>query len=77
MADKIVLYEVKRGVLKSNVKDEVIAEAERSEIASAEVGGGTVACPLTISFTNGATWEYEVPRAAKKAAERVAGVLGT
>jgi hypothetical protein len=72
----VALVRVKQGLVKLKVTDEVLARAARSEVTGAEVGSGTLACPLTITFINGAWWEFDVPRAGKSAAQQVATSLG-
>src|SRR4051794_39538126 len=72
----LALVKTKQGVMKLKITDEVIARAPRSEVTSAQVGDGKLACPLTISFANGATWEMDVPRAGKRAAKAVVTALG-
>ena len=72
----LALVKLKQGVMKLKMTDEVIARAPRSEVTFAQVGDGKIACPLTISFANGATWEMDVPRAGKKAAKAVVAALG-
>jgi hypothetical protein len=72
----LALVKTKQGVMKLKITDEVIARAPRSEVTSAQVGDGKLACPLTISFADGATWVMDVPRAGKKAAKAVVTALG-
>ena len=72
----LALVKTKQGVMKLKITDEVIARASLSEVTSAQVGDGKLACPLTISFANGATWAMDVPRAGKKAAKAVVSALG-
>jgi len=72
----LALVKTKQGVIKLKITDEVIARSPRSEVASAQVGGGKLACPLTICFANGDTWEMDVPRAGKRAAKAVVTALG-
>jgi hypothetical protein len=72
----LALVKAKQGVMKLKITDEVIARAPRSEVTSARVGDGKLACPLTISFANGAIWEMDVPRAGKKAAKALVTALG-
>ena len=56
---------------------DVIVRVPRSEVASAELGGGGLfSPPLTITFTNGSTWQLEVPRPNKKQAKEVVATLG-
>lgn len=58
------------------VNREVVARAARSDVARAELGGGKLACPLTITFSDGARWEFHVARGGKSAADRVVASLG-
>ncbi|MEO9176405.1 MAG: hypothetical protein ABI317_12900 [Gaiellales bacterium] len=49
----------------------------RREVSGAELGGaGLNSPPLTITFTNGNTWQLEVPRPSKKGAHEVVRALG-
>jgi len=74
-ADELALVELKGAVgLELN---QVIARIPRSEVASAELGGGhtLMSPPLTVTFASGDTWLLEVPRPSKKHALEVVGVL--
>ncbi len=71
---ELVLMLVHRGFRRAKI-GEVLARANRSDVASAELGGGVLALPLTIAFANGATWTYEVPRAGKEDATKVVEML--
>jgi hypothetical protein len=75
-ADQLALVKTKRGLLKPKIENDTWATAARSDIASAELGGGTLSVPLTISFTNGVSWTFEVAKAGKKAAEELVAALG-
>jgi hypothetical protein len=55
--------------------DEVITRIPRSDVASAELGGG-LAASLTIKLSNGDSWQLEVPRPSKKHAQAVVHALG-
>jgi hypothetical protein len=72
---EVVLVKTKQGLMKLKLTDEAIAREPRSEVASVELGDGKIACPLTISFSDGARWELDVPRAGKKAAKGVVAAL--
>jgi hypothetical protein len=52
----------------------VIVRLPRSDVASAELGGG-VSPSLTVTLSNGDTWQLEVPRPSKKNAEAVVHAL--
>jgi hypothetical protein len=54
----------------------VMQTAARSDVVQAELGSGKLACPVTITFSDGARWEFDVPRAGKSAAQRVVTSLG-
>lgn len=55
--------------------DEVVARIPRSDVTSAELGGG-VSPSLTITFGGGDSWQLEVPRPSKKHAQEVVHALG-
>jgi hypothetical protein len=54
---------------------EVITRVPRSQLKTAELGPGYVA-PLTITFTNGDTWQLEIPPPSKSYARAVVRTLG-
>jgi hypothetical protein len=76
-ADELALIELKQKSAVTLELREVIARIPRSEVASAELGGGhtLMSPPLTITFTNGDVWLIEVPRPNKKQAQQLVGVL--
>jgi hypothetical protein len=74
--DDVALVKAKQGLMKLRVTDEVVARAARSQVSGAELGGGKLACPLTITFGDGARWEFDIPRAGRSAAQRVVTSLG-
>jgi hypothetical protein len=55
--------------------DEVIERVPRSDVESAELGGG-LASSLVITFGNRDSWQLEVPRPSKKDALAVVHALG-
>jgi hypothetical protein len=73
--DDVVLFRGKRGMTKYKTTNEVILSFPRTDVASATVRGGVVTVILTVSFTDGATWEFEVARVAAGQARRVAELL--
>ena len=75
-SDQVILFRAKRGALKPKATDEVIAEAARSEIRSAAVDKGRIAGVLTLTFADGGTWAFDVPKVHLSGAERIAGNLG-
>ena len=76
--EELALVELKlKGQVGLELKD-VIVRVARGEFASAELGGAAniFSPPLTINFKGGERWELEVPRPARKQAQRVVDVLG-
>ena len=73
---EIALIKTKAGLMKMKVTDEVLARAPRSEIAAVGWDGGMMLSHLTITFADGAVWEFDVPKASKKTAEGVVKALG-
>jgi hypothetical protein len=71
---ELALITLKSGLVTSKL-DEVIARIPRSEVQSAELGSG-LASPLKITFSNGDTWQLEVPPPNKKHAQAVVHALG-
>ena len=54
----------------------MLARAPRSEIESVEFDKGMMLSHLEIAFTNGAVWEFDVPKANRKTGEKLAQALG-
>ena len=73
--DELALIKLKSGVVTLKF-DEVLARVPRSDVTSAELGGGVSAVALTITFTNGTAWALEVPRPSKKHAEELVRAVG-
>ena len=73
---EVALVKGKQGAFKSKLTDEVLARNPRTDVASAELGSGKLALPLTITFNSGETWRFDIPRAAKKTAGHVVSTLG-
>jgi hypothetical protein len=71
--NELALIKLKSGVVRVFL-DEVVERIPRTEVESAELGGG-VAPPLTIIFSDGSSWELEVPRPSKAHAKSVVDVL--
>ena len=73
-AEDIVVVEGTQGMLGPKAKS-VLVRVPRSCAQAAHWGGGALAKALTIEFTDGVTWELEVPRANVKHAEAVLAEL--
>ena len=74
--DSLALVKTKSGAFKMKVTDESLATVPRSEIASCELDQGKLLSHLTIAFNNGVTWEFDIPKAAKKTAQGLVTSLG-
>lgn len=60
----------------SSKLEEVLARAPRSEVASAAVGRGALRTKLTISFTDGGRWEFEVSALVRRTVVHIVDALG-
>jgi hypothetical protein len=72
---EVVVFRGKRGALKPKPTAEVIASVPRSAIASAQLDRKGMSAALTVTFTDGGTWEFDLPRVHVKAAKDVVGAL--
>ena len=75
-ADELALVKTKSGAFKMKVTDEIITSVPRSDVASAELEQGKLLSHLKIEFTNGITWEFDIPKMAKKTATELVTTLG-
>jgi hypothetical protein len=73
---ELALIKTKTGAFKMKVTDEVLARVPRSDIASSELDRGALLSKLKIVFTNGVTWEFDIPKQAKKSAQGLVSALG-
>jgi hypothetical protein len=71
----IALLKTKTGALKMKVTEEVLARASRSAITSVEFDKGKMLSHLRIGFAGDVLWEFDIPKAGAKAAERLAAAL--
>jgi hypothetical protein len=55
--------------------EEVIVRASRGELASLDWDEGKMVSHLTLRFSNGHVWEFDVPRTDKKTARAVVAAL--
>jgi hypothetical protein len=63
-------------MLKMKLTDIVLAREPRSEITSAELNKGALVSALTIKFSGGGEWKFDVPKANQKGAVEVVQALG-
>ena len=73
---EVALLRLGTGGFKNGTPGEVIARVPRSDVASARVSAGVLRTNLTISFTNGDRWEFEVSPLVRRTVVRVARALG-
>jgi hypothetical protein len=74
--NEVALVKTNTGMLKMKISDQVLARAPRAEVASAELDKGVLLSHLKIAFTNGVSWEFDVPKQGKKTAQEVVRALG-
>lgn len=75
--DELALIGVQKGIhLRPKLADDAVARVSKTAVAGAELGDGKLASPLTISFTNGVTWDFEIPRARRAAGETFVAAIG-
>jgi hypothetical protein len=74
-ATEVALLGTKTGALKMKIGNNVLARAPKAEVMSAELDEGVLLSHLAIEFSNGARWQFDVPRQAKKSAREVARAL--
>ena len=60
---------------KMNPTEEVVVRASREELASVDWDEGRMVSHMTLRFTNGHVWEFDVPRTDKKTAKAVVDAL--
>ena len=73
--NEVALVKTKSGAFKMKLTDQVLARVARAEVESVELDRGVLLSHLKIKFTNGVVWEFDVPKAGLKAAQRVVGAL--
>jgi hypothetical protein len=77
LPDSVMLFTAKKGAFKPKPTDSVIATAPRSATQTARVQKQKLAGILEITFADGSTWSFDVPRVHLKNADRVATALGS
>ncbi len=73
--DELRLCKAKRGAFKPKPTDEVIASAPRAAVRGAAVEKGRIAGVLEVSFEDGSTWSFDVPKVHLKGAQEIAAAL--
>jgi hypothetical protein len=72
---EVVLYKAKRGAFKPKPTEEVIASAPRETVRGAAIEKGRIAGVLKVSFEDGSTWEFDVPKVHLKGAQAIEASL--
>jgi hypothetical protein len=76
-ATEFAIVKGKSGLFKPSVGTEVFVRVPRAEIASAAIEGKMLTGLLTITFTDGVSWQFEVPKVHRGTAEHLVAVLNT
>jgi hypothetical protein len=76
-SDQVLLCRAKRGAFKPKPTDDVIASAPREAVRSAAVEKGRIAGVLSLSFSDGSSWAFDVPKVHLKGAEQIAAALAS
>jgi hypothetical protein len=74
-AAEFAVVKGKSGLMKPSVGSEVFARVPREQIASALLDGKMLTAELTISFSDGGSWQFEVPKVHRNNAERMVALL--
>jgi hypothetical protein len=61
---------------KPHPKGDALVRVSRGDLQSIELDRGKVLSRLTLTFADGPVWEFEIPRAIRKDAERFTNALG-
>ncbi len=73
--EQLLLCKAKRGAFKPKSTDEVIASAPRGAVRTATVDKGKIAGVLEVSFEDGSTWAFDVPKVHLKGAQEITAAL--
>jgi hypothetical protein len=73
--DQVVLCKAKRGAFKPKPTEEVIASAPRASVRGAAIEKGRIAGVLKVSFEDGSSWEFDVPKVHLKGAQQIETAL--
>jgi len=73
---ELVLYRAKRGAFRPKQTDEQIATASWSSVSGASLERGRIAAVLEVSFEDGSTWSFDVPKVHISGAQAIADALG-
>jgi hypothetical protein len=74
---QVVLCKAKRGAFKPKPTEEVIASAPREAVRAAKIEKGRIAGVLELSFEDGSTWAFDVPKVHLKGAQAIEAELAS
>jgi hypothetical protein len=75
-ADEVAIVKTKSGLFKMKISDQVLARRARAEISAAELKRGALISGLTIQFSDGSSWTFDVPKANQRTATQIVELLG-
>jgi hypothetical protein len=75
--DQLLLCKAKRGAFKPKPTEEVIASAPRASVRGAAIEKGRIAGVLKVSFEDGSSWEFDVPKVHLKGAQAIEATLAS
>jgi hypothetical protein len=73
---EVALLRLGSGGIKNGRPSEVLARVPRSDVVMARVSASLARTNLTISFTDGSNWEFEVSPLVRGTVVRIAHALG-
>jgi hypothetical protein len=74
--EELTLFRAKRGAFRPKPTDEVIAVAPRTSVSAAGLERGRLAGVLQVTFTDGSTWAFDVPKIHLSGAEAIVVAIG-
>ena len=60
--DELTMFRAKRGAFRPKPTDEMIASALRSDVRAATVKKGRLAGVLEVTFGDGQSWSFDIPK---------------
>jgi hypothetical protein len=75
-SEELTLFRAKRGAFRPKATDEAIAVAPRTSVSAAALERGRLAGVLEVSFADGSTWAFDVPKVHLSGAQAIVAALG-
>jgi hypothetical protein len=73
--EELKLFRAKRGAFRPKATDEAIATAPRASVRNAALDRGRIAGVLEVSFEDGSSWAFDVPKVHLSGADAIAAAL--